>query len=279
MINSTVILNITHPRDPHLVEKSLWFSQQPGVTVLTGSKKTVPKTLEEQKTPILHITRKGTYLDTGESRLLFHPNMALLRVLQILRGEGDRFLQATGLQEGDSFLDATLGLGTDALVAAFKVGKSGQVIGIEHSPILAALVQDGLRELAQGKFPHVENPHKAQAWQALAEAAQRIEVRWGDHQELLAHYITSSVDVIYFDPMFRHTRTESASIRPLHEVSNAAPLAQETMVEAYRVARKRIILKERKGSPEFKRLGFSIHEGGKYSQVDYGIIYKEGAGS
>lgn len=278
-INSTIVLNITHPRDPLLLKKSEWFSQQPGVTLLSPPKKTLGKEIKEELIPTLHITRKGTFLETGKARLSFHPNMALLRVIQLLRGGGDRFLQAVGVQEGDSLIDATLGLGTDALVAAFQVGKRGQVIGIEHSPILAALVQNGLRELALENYPRVENPHKAQAWQALAEAARRIEVHCGDHQKVLAQYATSSVDVIFFDPMFRHTRSESASIRPLHEVSNPNPLAKEAVEEACRVVRQRVILKERKGSSEFRRLGFSIQEGGKYSHLDYGIILKEGAGS
>ncbi|HHY27954.1 MAG TPA: class I SAM-dependent methyltransferase [Desulfitobacterium dehalogenans] len=279
MNHSTVILKITHPRDPDLKAKSLWFSEQPGVTLLTPQKKFQEKTVEEPNYPLLHISRKGTYLEAGGNRLQFHPSMALLRVLQILRGEGDRFLEATGLQEGDVFLDATLGLGTDALVAAMQVGGQGKVIGIEHSPILAALVKDGLRSLAQGAYPHVQNLDKAKAWQALSEAAQRIEVFWGDHLELLVRYPSSFTDVVYFDPMFRHTREKSASIRPLHEVANSCSLESEAVAEACRIAKRRVVLKERKGSQEFSRLGFSIQEGGNYSHVDYGIIHKGGAGS
>lgn len=204
--------------------------------------------------------------------------MAILRAIQLLRGEPDRFLKAVDLQEGDTFLDATLGLGTDALMAAFRVGARGRVIGIEHSAILAALVQDGLTTLAQGNYPKADNPDKIRAWLALSDAAQHIHVQWGDHQELLAQSLTSSIDVVYFDPMFRHTRDKSDSIRPLHQVSNPQALTQETVAEAFRVARKRVILKERKGSQEFARLGFFIEDGGKYSHVDYGMIRKEGAG-
>lgn len=278
MLDSTVILNITHPRDIELKEKAYWFSKQAGITLLFPQGKSLQKTIEEQTYPVLHLTRKGVFLEAGENRLMFHPSMALLRVIQLLRGEGDRFLQAVGLREGNSFLDATLGLGTDALMAAYQVGAGGKVIGIEYSPVLAALVQDGLFTLAQGKYPRAENPDKAKAWQALAEAAQRIEVHTGDHLELLAQYPSSFVDVIYFDPMFRNTREESASIRPLHEVSNSYPLDQEAIFEACRVAKRRVILKERKGSREFARLGFSIQKGGKYSHVDYGVIDMEGAG-
>lgn len=278
MNHATVILNITHPGDADLQKKALWFSEQPGLTLLTSSPKSLAGEAEEALYPTLHISRKGCCLETGDTPLRFHPSMALLRVMQIHRGEGDRFLKAVALQAGDVFLDATLGLGTDALVAASQVGTLGKVIGIEHSPILAALVKDGLKTLAQGNYPPVQNPDKEKAWQALAEAAQRIEVQWGDHLELLTGYPTFA-DVVYFDPMFRHTREKSASIRPLHEVANSGSLQDETVAEACRVAKRRVVLKERKASREFGRLGFEIQEGGNYSHVDYGIIHKEGAGS
>lgn len=280
MVKSTLILNITHPKDPILQEKAHWFSGQPGIKLLKPEKKSsVSQQSKSTQFPILQISRKGVCLKTGEASLKFHPNMALLRVIQLLRGEPDRFLKATRLKEGDTFLDATLGLGTDALVAAYQVGKHGQVIGFEHSPILAALIQEGLNSLAHGAHPPVVNPDKANAWQALAEAAQRITVQWGDHQELLTQLPANSVDVIYFDPMFRHTREQSASIRPLHEVSNPKSIAKKSVQEAYRATRKRVVLKERKNSYEFARLGFFIQDGGNYSHVDYGVIEKEGAGS
>lgn len=276
MEESKVILKITRPDDPDLQEKAAWFAQQLGVNAHIVHK---PQSESQPQSdiPILHITRKGTYLLTGEESLAFHPSMALLRIIQILRGEEDRFLKAVAIEEGDTFFDGTLGLGTDALIAAFQVGEKGQVIGVEHSPILAALVKDGLANLAQGKFPNVGNPDKRKAWLKLGEASSRINVQWGDHYKILAQMPSNSVDVIYFDPMFRRTREESASIRPLQEVSYQEPLSEITIQEAKRVARKRIVLKERKYSREFERLGFTIGDGGKYSHIDYGIIQLKGS--
>lgn len=271
MTEFPLFLKLTHPTDSNLLEKAHWFSNQPGVKFLQAGEnfRSFPEDLE---LPILHLTRQGTFLEAGEMRFSFHPSMALIRLIQLARGESDRFISATGLQRGDILLDATLGLGTDALVAAWKVGEEGHVIAVEHSAILAALIREGLYTLAHGPLPRVENPEKVKAWLALSEAARRIEVNWGDHQNILTHSPSASVDVIYFDPMFRNTREQSASIRPLHHFSDTRPLQKETILEACRVARKRVILKERKGSREFSRLGFSIHEGGKYSHVDYGII-------
>lgn len=284
MTNSPVLLKLTHPNDQTLIEKAKWFSRQPGIQLLRPSKNffrliqglselpTLSELPDFPDLPVLQITRQGIFLETQEMRFNFHPSMALIRLIQIQRGEADRFLHATGLQPGDRFLDATLGLGTDALVAATQIGGQEHVLGIEYSPLLAALIREGLMNLAKGPLPNVENPDKVNAWLALSQAARRIEVKWGDHLYFLKDCPDSSVDVIYFDPMFRQTKKQSASIRPLHHFSNTLPLQMETVKEACRVARKRVVLKERKGSPEFSRLGFRILEGGKYSNVDYGII-------
>jgi len=261
--NMPVTIKLTHPADPALQAKMSWFMAQPGCSFQTDT----PNLL-----PILHLTRKGTFLDDGQNRLSFHPNLAIIRILQGLRGEQDRFLAATELEPGQTCLDATLGLGTDALVASWKVGERGKVIAVEHSPLIAALIKEGLQSLKYKKLPRILNPDKLHAWQELILASQRIEVIWGNHQEFLADLPDSSVDVVYFDPMFRHTRVKSSSIRPLHAWSDHHPLRPEAVREACRVARSRVVLKERKGSSEFTCLDFQVFAGGRYSQVDYGII-------
>lgn len=44
-------------------------------------------------------------------------------------------LRAAGLSEGDTFLDCTLGLGSDAIIASMAVGETGSVIGIEKTAL------------------------------------------------------------------------------------------------------------------------------------------------
>lgn len=283
MRESKVLLKITRPEDPELQNRARWFVQQPGINAylsLAEAKSDLQdETCQESlsEVPILHITRKGTFLLTGEESLTFHPSMALLRIIEISRGNEDRFLKAVALEAGDTFFDGTLGLGTDALIAAYQVGEKGRIIGVEYSPILAAIVKEGLHNLAHGKIPSTKNPSKREAWEKLGEASSRINVQWGSHYEILAQMPSQSVDVVYFDPMFRRTREESASIRPLQEVSYQEPVSIETIEEAKRVARKRIVLKERKFSPEFARLGFTVDDGGKYSHIDYGVIELKGS--
>lgn len=258
-----VILRTTQP-DFELRDRIQWFQQQPGCEwvnthELSGS------------LPEIKISRRRVELIQGQECISFHPNMALIRAITILRGGPDRFLAATQLSPGDSFLDATLGLASDALIGSLAIGERGRVLGLEKSPILAAVIKDGLNHFSENSFK-AKTEHKKAAWASLVQAARRIEVHWAEHGEFFRQIQSKSVDVIYFDPMFRSTLHHSDSIQPLHQWSEHSPLDPLDVMEACRIARSRVVLKERKNSPEFKRLGFEILPGGRYSSVDYGVI-------
>ncbi|MGZ4112572.1 MAG: class I SAM-dependent methyltransferase, partial [Tumebacillaceae bacterium] len=80
-----------------------------------------------------------------------------------------------------------------------------------------------------------------------------------------------SVDVIYFDPMFRRTVQKSDAIEPLRLLGDDSPLSLEAVEEAKRVARRCIVLKERWYSQEFERLGFRLPRKSSGS-TNYGVI-------
>jgi len=264
ILNDIPILIKTTHSDSELQERLQWFRQQPGCTWMLSRS-------GEEELPELTITRRGVFLTHETERLSFHVSMAIIRLMNILRGGADRYLAATQLKSGDSLVDATLGLGTDALIGAWAVGAKGKVLAIEQSPILAAIVQDGLNHFKE-IIPKANNKDKRDTWVALAQASRTIEVRWGEHCEYLSSIPSRSVDVVYFDPMFRQTRKQSDSIQPLHRWSDHSPLDPKAVLEACRIARHRVVLKERKNSSEFQRLGFEILLGSQYSPVDYGVI-------
>ena len=101
---------------------------------------------------------------------------------------------------------------------------------------------------------------------------RRISVVNEDYLDYLRQQPDNSVDVVYFDPMFRKPLTASSSISPLRGVADHRPLSEDAVVEAFRVARLRVVMKEASGSGEFARLGFHSLVGGKYSKVHYGVI-------
>lgn len=201
----------------------------------------------------------GLRLVTAAGELFFHPNMAYIRVKNLRKGLADHMLEAMDLQLGDTVLDATMGLGADAIVASYATGETGRVLAVEASPYIYAVVKDGL---AHQTFTH----------RPFVDAMRRIEPQLGDALTFLCEQETNSVDVVYFDPMFRHPLKDSVQLDPLRLVANHAPVSESLLEEAQRVARRRIVFKENRRSMEFARLGFTHFVGGKYSAIRYGYM-------
>ncbi|MEW6447253.1 MAG: class I SAM-dependent methyltransferase [Bacillota bacterium] len=196
----------------------------------------------------------------GKEQFFFHPGTAALRIKSLLAGKPDQMIRAMDLHPGDEVLDCTLGLGADAVVASFVAGPRGRVVGVERVAAVAAVVEHGLRHHAVKSDPRLE------------EALRRIEVVTADHLDYLRGAPAESFDVVYFDPFFRTPLHGAYQIQPLRALGNRMPLSKEAVVEALRVARRRVVVKERRGSAEFARLGFKRISGGRYARVAYGVI-------
>lgn len=205
----------------------------------------------------LVVGRDGLRFCGERGELRFHPGLAVVRIKRLRAGEKDHLAEALDLRRGDAVLDCTLGLAADAIVASYVVGEEGAVVGIESSLPLAVLVEQGLRTYRSGR-PWVD------------EAMRRIQVIHADHREYLSACPDRSFDVVYFDPLFRWPVERSSALEPFRPLANPAPLSPEAVAEAKRVARRRVVLKERRGSPEFARLGFKCLLGGQSSRVAYG---------
>jgi hypothetical protein len=174
------------------------------------------------------------------------PGMGQLRARRVARARAsgrvpspsdrDPFLDACALRDGDAVLDATLGLGADALVAAEAVGPAGRVVGLEASVALAAWVAEGLRRL-----PHA--------------AARRVEVRAEEHGAALAALPDRSFDVVVFDPMFRHARAAPGGFDAVRALADPRPLAPAALAEARRVARRHVVVKDGAPGWDLARLG------------------------
>ena len=254
--------------DQSLSDKLNWFAHYLEIDLIAAD----TENMSNQNIPLLRITKKGLFLEQNGQRFFFHPSLSILRLVNILRGDSDRFLQAVDLRNGDTFLDATMGLGTDLLLASWAVGEEGEVLALESSSVICALVTEGLDRMKNQTIPKTGHPLKKQAWKELNSASSYIKTIHTDHLEYLKILPDSSIDVIYFDPMFRVTLKDSASIQPLKAWCNPEPLKKETIDQALRVAKRRIVLKERKNSNEFQRLGFEMKLSNKYSPTDFGII-------
>lgn len=201
----------------------------------------------------------GPVIYLGDEKLFFHPSMAKCRLAAFRKqGREDLMVKACQLTLGDSFLDCTLGMGADAIVAAY-ISETGQITGLESQPVLAGVISWGMR-LYQGQMP----------W--LNQAVHRIEVVPGKHETFLRHQADRSYDIVYFDPMFARPLLQSKPLSPLRKIADHSVLDESAIQEACRVARKRVVLKTLASGSELERLGFSRVVGSKHNPIAYGII-------
>lgn len=189
----------------------------------------------------------------------YHPGMAQPRLRHLERGQRDPMVDALGLQPGWLVLDCTLGRASDAAVAADAVGAEGGVLGIESSRVVALLTAAGLETYAGGS-------------RRLREAMRPIGVIWGDHLEVLGRLPDAAYDVVYFDPLFDRPVEASQAMMALRAVADPRPLRPEALAEAARVARRRVVVKQRRGSRLWAQWPPSRVAGGRNSRVEYGVL-------
>lgn len=193
----------------------------------------------------------------GDEPFFFHPSSSVFRVKQLARGGNDPLVDAAAIKPGDRVLDCTLGLGSDSIVLSHAVGPTGRAVGLESEFVTAMLVKEGLTVW--------EEKHDA-----VNEAMRRLEVVWMDALTYLKSCPDDSFDVVYFDPMFEKTISESVHLNPLRSLANTNPLSLELMIEARRVASRRIVLKAHFESEMFETFGFKRIVR-KTSKFHYGI--------
>lgn len=141
----------------------------------------------------------------------------------------DLLAQAVG-KKTQTIVDATCGWAQDSL-ALFRMGY--QVSCIERSPIMAALIQDGLQRLAQKDW--VQN-----------RQLQVPEFLPGNAIDLLAN-LPETPDCIYLDPMFPPKRKKSAATRKsmsvLRDILGDDLDKQQLFEAAMQAAGKRVVVK------------------------------------
>ena len=204
---------------------------------------------------LLIVGRAGTSLHAHGLEHRLHANTAAKRLRMIAAGDGDWLLTACALREGDVFVDATAGLLGDSLVAASAVGDEGRVVAIESSPLLYAVSSGRPPSLGDG---------------AADAAIGRINVVCGDHTRVLESMADASVDVVYFDVMFRDPAKASVGYDALRLLADHRPLSTQALTHAKRVARRRVVVMDASGGRELERLQLPISH--RSQNKRYGVL-------
>ncbi|OAA30099.1 methyltransferase [Kosmotoga arenicorallina S304] len=204
------------------------------------------------------------YILYGDSKFFFHPSMAKLRLKNYREGQRDHLIENMCLNGDEKVLDATFGLGSEALLMAHFL-KSGEVIGLEASVHVYRIVKHGLC-------------HYPFQYQWMKDAASRITLMNRDLKHFLRDSADESYDIVYCDPMFEVPQYSSSSLNPLRPFAVYEPITSEDVREMIRVAKKKVVLKSRVTDSFFEELEkfieFSYVDGSKSSGVIYGVIEK-----
>lgn len=195
---------------------------------------------------LIVVGRCRLVVHVGQARLQHHPNAAVLRIVNLLRGRRDTLVDLAQLAPGDRLLDCTCGLGSDAIAAAHAVGVDGEVHALEASPLLALLTRRGMQT-----YQHPVHT-------AVTNAMRRVRVSNAHYQDILPTCADASFDVVYFDPMFCQTVTASNGLDLVRTFAEPGTPQSSDIDQAVRVARRAVLMKDSMPGRTLEALGFAI---------------------
>lgn len=169
-------------------------------------------------------------------------------------GKSQLIAKAVGTKKGLRVLDATTGLGEDAFVLACL---GCEMTLLERSPIIAALLEDGLRR-----------------------ADLKMELTVTDAISYMKKLPKENKpDVVYLDPMYP-ARTKSALVkkemRILRQIVGEDLDASELLQIALQTARKRVVVKRPRLAPQISGPKPDLVFKGKSSRFDVYLIIRRG---
>ena len=147
MANKTIITTAGRP-DMLTYELASVASRELGYSIVERKKRSVLRMQQEYEADVLVAgkDRFELFREGMEQPLFFHPNSAAFRLKRLEKGETDPLIEASGIAEGNTFLDCTLGLASDSIIASYIIGDSGKCLGLEADPAVAFLTKTGLRK-------------------------------------------------------------------------------------------------------------------------------------
>lgn len=254
-----IAVTTTREGDESLNYKAKCISKDLNIEYIKRDNLSIKKTILKDDFDYLLVVEKEKIVIKGEESTLFwHPNMSELKIKSIRKGNKEPIIEATKLEEGNSILDCTLGLAGDSLVFSAVVGEKGSVVGTEVNKYIAYLSKCGLDN-----------------YNINGTGINNIDVVNESYKDYLLKQSDNSFDVVYFDPMFKEPNKKSTSINSFRDFADHKGLTKESLSEALRVCKKRVVIKERRDSNDFEKLGIKECYGGKKSgAIIYGVIEK-----
>lgn len=233
-----------------LIAQAKALATELGVLYQARRKRSLTKCLAEFGPFYLLYKDRLSFVNADGSELTFHPDTAVLRI----KAPIDTLRDLVG-QPSQTILDTTMGLASDSLVLA---AAGHEVTALESQEAIFQVVSRGLATY-QTKDERIE------------KAMRSIKTIKIDSLTYLKSQPDQSVDVIYADPMFSETITESQNLDGLKPLANPNQLTHEWLDQAKRVAREKIILKAHFRDPVFEDFGFE-RQVRPNQKLHYGVL-------
>lgn len=220
-----------------ILQKAKLFAKNNGLTFFSEPDTTTPYSLHythERVELVINgesgkaVTPKPLFVDfeKGGAAYRHHRNLTIRQPLA----------KAVGISSGirPLIFDATAGLGGDGFVFASLGCK---VLLCERSPIIAALLEDGI-------LRGLQNPG------SIGQAVKRMHLYPGDAKGILTT-LPEKPHTIYFDPMYPHSKKTALNrieMRVIRDLVGEDDDAAETLRLALQHAGKRVVVKRPKGA-------------------------------
>lgn len=245
-----------------MIAKAKRVALELNIPYITRNKRSIEELHKEVGSGCIVVGKERLELFGYDNQLpfFFHPNSAMFRIKRLQIGGSDPLIDAAQLEKGMSFLDCTLGLASDAIIASFVVEKTGLAVGIEAQKYLAFLVTNGLNTWDSGI-------------EAMNIAMRQIKVIHDHSLDYLKSLPDESFDCVYLDPMFEEKISESNGIKALDPFALHDDVTEELMEEARRVAISRVVMKDHYLSNRFERFNFVVNKR-KTAKFHFGVLEK-----
>ncbi len=255
-----IFVTTSHDADKYRIERAKDLANELGIPYLARRKN--PNLLKHLEDDYCYVVEKDRLVVRwNKGCLFFHPSTAKVRMRNIKNGLKDHLIECLSPTGSEVVLDATMGLGSEAiLMSAFL--PNGKVVGLEASKPIYVVVREGLTYY-----------RAKEDW--INEAMKRIEVINADFRNFIHNLPDDSFDVVYCDPMFENPVFESSSMNPLRIFAKYDTVTQKDVDEMIRVAKKKVILKAHLEDTLFSRIHVDRISGSRKSKVLYGVIEKK----
>ena len=200
------------------------------------NKKTIKQLLSIATGVLVIYKNKLSYYENN-SELFFHLDTTALK---IKNSDNEPLLEIIN-DKKQEILDCTMGLAGDSILLSYY---GHNVTAIEKNNIIFLITNTGLNEY------NSQN-------EKINDAMRKITTYNCDCLDFLKNSPENSYDVIYVDPMFSHNITESNNLAGITTLADTTFPFDEFLEGAFRVGRKKIIIKAHFKDDTFEKYNFT----------------------